>query len=677
MHLTTDYPWYFILFCIMAGAVYAFLLYYKQQEDKRLRRWLAALRFVSITAIAFLLLAPLFKHQRHQKEKPIIILAQDNSQSVAMRSNNASVYASEIKALLKDLRKDYDVQTYTYGSQLSQCDTTSNTERATDMSMALSELRQRYEGRNVGAMIMSGDGLYNAGQNPVSTATLPYPLYTIVLGDTTPQRDAAIAHLRYNRVAYLGNDFPVSFQIRASRLSGQHARIAIRHKGRELYSDHADYEQEESVRDINITLPADEAGLQTYTISLTSVKGEASTQNNTASFTVEVIDGHQKIALLSAAPHPDIAALCRSIETSPNYTVNCFTNGEWRKTQHDWKKEYDLLILHNLPQRGTSLDMDITQIPTIMIVGAQTDLSHFNSLKCGVEIDTKLDKQNECEPVANGSFANFTLEYFSPDGLPPLSSPFGDYRSAANTASLLYARVGNIATEQPLIAFSQRQGIRRAMVFGEGLWRWRLHDYREHNNFDGFDELINKMVVYTALNINKERLHTECKHIYGDNEAVVIDATFYNDNFEPTNQPDAKIEINGAEYQFAKSGNGYRLNLGMMDTGIYHYTARVFFAGQHFASKGTFVVESQNLESNSLMANHSLMNSLAQHNGGIMLYPDQIGQLPELLRQNGNIKPVIYTHTTYSELINLPLLFILIILLLTVEWVARKYNGVL
>ena len=667
-----------MLLCLLAGAAYALLLYWLplRRQQPRLNIWLSLLRFVSVSAIAFLLLAPLFRHQHHEQQKPIILLAQDNSQSVWIKNSNGTAdYNKSIEALLQSLRKDYDVQSFTYGSNLAPSDTISGSERSTNMSDAIAQLRQRYDGRNVGAMILTGDGLYNAGQNPVSSEPLPYPLYTIVLGDTTPQCDAAITHLRYNRVAYLGNDFPVAFQIRASGLRGNNAHVAIRHKGREVYSAQVDYDQDEVVKDISITLPANEAGMQTYTIALTPLKQEASKQNNTTSFTIEVIDGHQKIALLAAAPHPDIAALRRSIETSPNYTVDCFTGGEWRKQQHDWKKDYDLLILHNLPQRGTGLDIDIEHVPPIMIVGTQTDLSRFNAMKQGVEITTKLDKQNECEPVANSSFANFTLDDFSPEGLPPLMSPFGEYTAAANTSTLLYARVGNIATDQPLIAFAQRQGIRRTMIFGEGLWRWRLHDYREHNNFIGFDELINKIVVYTALNINKERLHTECRHIYGDNETVVIDATFYNDNFEPTTQPDVKIDINGKSYIFAKTSNAYRLNLGIIDTGIYHYTATVDFAGQRFTSRGTFVVESQNLENSSLVANHSLMNSLAQHNGGQMLHLAQIDQLPDILRQNNNIKPVIYSHTTYSELINLPLLFILIILLLAAEWIIRKYNG--
>ena len=87
MQLLLDYPWYYILFCLLAGAAYSFILYRKtpKQKDDTPRSWrlpLALLRFVTVAFIAFLLLAPLVKRHVNTHEKPIIVLAQDVSESV-------------------------------------------------------------------------------------------------------------------------------------------------------------------------------------------------------------------------------------------------------------------------------------------------------------------------------------------------------------------------------------------------------------------------------------------------------------------------------------------------------------------------------------------------------------------------------------------------------------------
>ena len=41
-------------------------------------------------------------------------------------------------------------------------------------------------------------------------------------------------------------------------------------------------------------------------------------------------------------------------------------------------------------------------------------------------------------------------------------------------------------------------------------------------------------------------------------------------------------------------------------------------------------------------------------------------------QQRDDLKSVVYSHTRYTELLNLPLIFILIVLLLAAEWALRK-----
>ena len=617
------------------------------------RLTMAGLRFVTVAAIAFLLLAPLVKRQVNTHEKPIVVVAKDVSESVTPMDNSCFTFHNS----------QFEVVIDSFGG------------KSTDIAAALQEIGDRYAGRNLGAIVLASDGIYNYGQNPANgAAELAVPIYTVAMGDTTHYPDAHISNIRYNHVAYLGNQFPLEVTVHAHRLKGQRAMLAVTREGRRLYGKELTFSDNAFSTTETLTLDADHAGLQSYTISLTPVG--SGLKPSVRTIAVEVIDGHQKIAVLAAAPHPDISALRQAIEKNPNYEVAVLDRADVKNVK---LADYSLLILHNLPDGRFQLPPAAQKVPTVFIVGSQTDLGRFNALHSGLEIVAKNRKTDEVTAARNGTFALFNLDEEAArriEQMPPLSAPFGTYRPAANVQSLFTGRIGNVATERPLIAFGQQEGIRHAFVVGEGLWRWRLQDYLMTGSHTDFDQLVEKMVVYTSLQAQKERFHVTTRHIYRDNENVVMEAELYDDNYEPVNTPEAEFTLqNSQRYAFNRTAGGYTLPLGTLAPGQYHYTAATTFAGTRYTASGSFVVEDINLEQTNLVADHALLNTIAQTTGGEMLRPDQIGQLPELLAARDDMKSVVYTHTRYTELLNLPLIFILLVLLLAAEWAIRKIVG--
>ena len=660
MQLLLDYPWYYLLFCLLAGGVYSFILYRQDTglDARTPLSWrlpMALLRFVTVSLIAFLLLAPLVKRHVNTHEKPIVVLAQDVSESV----------------------QPFDYSQFTIHNSQFEVVRDSFGGKTTDIAAALHDIADRYAGRNLGAVVLASDGIYNQGANPINTATqLAVPVYTVALGDTTHHPDANITHLRYNHVAYLGTQFPLEVTIRAHRLKGQRGTFTVTHNGRRLHTQEIAYTDNNFSTSETITLDADHAGLQSYTVTLSG----ATTVTRTIA--VEVIDGHQKIALVAAAAHPDIAALRRAIEKNPNYEIAVLDKADFSNRKLG---EYSLLILHNLPDNRFQLPTAALQIPTIFVVGTQTDLARLNALHAGLEIVAKARKTDEVTAAHNSSFALFNFDEEASrrlEQLPPLTAPFGTYRPAANLQSLFTAKIGNVPSDRPMIAFCQQEGVRRAFVVGEGLWRWRLQNYQMTGNHDDFDQLVEKMVVYTSLQTNKERLHVTSRHIYRVGENVVIEAELYDDNYEPVNTPDVSLELRSnnektlnSQFTFNRSAGGYTLPLGTLEPGHYTYTASTTLAGKRYTASGNFIVEGVNLEQANHVADHALLNTIAQTTGAQMLYPDQFDQLPQLLAQRDDLKSVVYAHTRYTELLNLPLIFILLILLLAAEWTLRKLKG--
>ena len=242
--LITLYPVWFLLLCIIAGAGYATLLYYREKDNDFNRlttRILAVLRGTVVTLIAFLLLSPLLKSTTRYTEKPIVLLALDNSGSIILGKDSAfyrNEFAEKYHKLADNLSEKFDVQTYTFGDKLTSGLNATFVEKQTDMAGLFSEIKDRYSNRNLAALVLAGDGIYNQGADPLyASDDAPYSIYTVALGDTSQQKDILISRVNYNRIAFLGNDFPVEITVSAFKSDGAQSKLTVYTGDQQLFSE--------------------------------------------------------------------------------------------------------------------------------------------------------------------------------------------------------------------------------------------------------------------------------------------------------------------------------------------------------------------------------------------------------------------------------------------------------
>jgi hypothetical protein len=242
--LITEKPLWFTFICILLGAAYAFVLYRNDRSLSEVQPWLkktmTALRFVLISLLAFLLLTPLIKTISNEKEKPVIIIAQDNSESIVVNKDSAYYrkdYPAKMNALIDGLRKKYDVKIVSWGDRLSDRISYDYSDKQTDFSGLMDELNVRYSNRNVGAIVVASDGLYNRGSNPaLSQNLLKVPVYTIALGDTNVQKDLLIDRVNFNKVVFLGNSFPLEITVQARECAGATTTLTVKEDSVALFT---------------------------------------------------------------------------------------------------------------------------------------------------------------------------------------------------------------------------------------------------------------------------------------------------------------------------------------------------------------------------------------------------------------------------------------------------------
>ncbi len=124
--ISFQYPSWFIIFCFLAGLGFAALLYYRDntfaEKPASLRFLMAALRFLSVFFISLLLLQPLVKSILSETKKPVVIIGQDVSESIAssMSAKKLAEYNARLAALSGEVGDKFEVKTYGFGSGVKE-----------------------------------------------------------------------------------------------------------------------------------------------------------------------------------------------------------------------------------------------------------------------------------------------------------------------------------------------------------------------------------------------------------------------------------------------------------------------------------------------------------------------------------------------------------------------------
>ncbi|MEM9545804.1 MAG: hypothetical protein AAGA77_07520 [Bacteroidota bacterium] len=694
--ITFQYPSWYIILCLALGLVYALALYYKDlkfEESPKWSKWvMGLLRFIAVSGIAVLLLSPFIKSISEEIKQPIVVIAEDNSQSIVANLSDEEIARKkeEINTIAEDLAEKYEVKRLVIGDQILNSPLDSFNSKITNLSESIEFIYDNFGDQNLGAIIMSTDGIYNEGKNPLySNVNLTAPLYVVAQGDTTIRKDVLIKNVFNNKIAYLGDKFSIQVDISAKNSAGNTSTLTVSKvdegNTKRLKTETIRIDNDNFFTTKEIVLDANAVGLNKYRIALSPIGGEVSRSNNYKDIFIEILDARQKIVLLAHGPHPDLSALKSLITANKNYEVDI----HFPEDKDLNVSSYDLVVFHNLPSDKFPMTVELSNLnkkrtPRLFIVGAQTRLNGFNDVQDNIEIEGNSSSLEEVQADLVTTFNSFTTSQETERKLksfPPLIAPFGQYTSPSGSNILLKQNIKKISTNYPMLSFKDKDGFKTGVWVGEGIWKWRLFDYLQHNNYDVVTELVNKSIQFLSTKEDKRKFRVSTsKNLYKENEQIAFDAQLYNDNYEMINDPDVFLTITNQDgkefkYTYSRANNFYTLNIGMLPSGRYRYTATTNYGGELMQQSGSFSVQNIQLELYDLTARHNLLKALSDKYGGEISQAGSSSGIAEKVLANEKIKPVIYQTTETKSVINFKWLFGLILLLLSLEWFLRRYMG--
>ncbi len=680
----------FLILCLLVGAAYAALMYYPKKGpwSIRVHYLLTAMRFVVVSLLSALLIGPFLKQNTYNTEEPTVVFAIDNSQSLAAINDSTTLTSlkervGSLAAVLVEQGFTTEFRTLDQARPVLLEDISFTTEK-TDLVQGIQYVQNDYEGRNLAKVILISDGIYNAGTSP-AFKNYHFDIHTVGIGDTLPKSDISIKNLVYNKISYQGNRFPLIAEVINKGYEGQQVRVTVSQGGKTLSSQRITFEEDNGITPVEFYIAAEQKGVQRYEVNVELLSDEFLADNNSKQAYVDVIEGKEKLLLIAPAPHPDIKAMTAALQANANYQLELYIPGIHEAPAKT--TPYDLVIFHQAPDkqgicRRLFQDYRKQGVAYLLFVAGQSDLALLNNIDDVVSLRANRQEKDEVNGVFNTAFNHFSLsdELRSfLDNLPPLTVPFGRPVIVGDAQTLLYQRVGSITTQKPLIALSATSP-KRAVFLGEGVWRWRMHEYAKNEDTKGFDELMTKMVQFLSSKEDRRKFKAyPVQNEFSTSENIVFDTEVYNDLYERVygNKIDISISNEDKErkdYSFITNENNTRYSISDLEEGVYDYVARTQINGQPEKVSGQFIVKKLSIENVNLTADFDLLRTLAENTGGTFHTLEEWGELEKTLGPE-EAKAILHSSENYLPLINLKWLFFLLLLLISIEWFLRKFHG--
>ena len=143
---------------------------------------------------------------------------------------------------------------------------------------------------------------------------------------------------------------------------------------------------------------------------------------------------------------------------------------------------------------------------------------------------------------------------------PPVFVKYGDLNFTKDMDILLYQKLGSIVKNDPLLFFGKRTQGHFGVFYGEGIWKWKFHEYSKTKDTKVVDQLFQKAFAYLLVKQNKSALHITLPRKFSTKEEVRIKAEFYNPSMELITTPSIEFELTNdnkkkSNYQFGVTSN--------------------------------------------------------------------------------------------------------------------------
>ncbi len=605
----------------------------------------------------------------------------------------------------------------------------------TDFSENLRKAKRAAEGEEIGGIVILSDGRVNHGDDPLKTARLlgaqGVPLYPIVVGSAVAPRDIAVVDITSAEFVHLNDRVEPKVLVKAPGFEGQQLTVEIREKGKVVASRKFKVPLGSSRKVVALRFKPEGMGQHNYIVTVPVQEREVFDGNNEKPFTLSVMEKKLKVLIVDGGPRWEYRylknVLLRDKRISLKYILfnPLATSKEERYrgiNAFPHKRgalfTFDTIILGDVdPKQFTPIDLANLEAfindrgGTMIMIGGRNHMPADyakTSLASALPIIPAENPDDEKhKPPMDGYVLRITPEAqqspifrLSPDEkgniqtwaeLPKMMwhAPVKEVKPGAIVWA--YADYGDPATaddavEKRPVILSQAYGLGRVFYMGtDGTWRWR---YKVADKY--FHQFWGQVILWATsgkLPTGTERVKVGSdKFEYIDGENIIVRGRVLNKDLVSmadamvsavlVKRTDDSVVAKTTLDYLERSGGHYEGKFLNVQPGSYSVKLKVAGTPDAELEKVRTDLEVKSAPTRELVdlsANTQFMEDLATRSGGRCFAIDELGRLPGILNPlRWNLR-----HNRQTPLWNHWLLLVIFCILVTVEWVVRKLEGLL
>ncbi len=606
--------------------------------------------------------------------------------------------------------------------QFTWVDRLSATNPATAIGDAVREVLNRKRGQPLAGVLLVTDGANNSGSQPREIAGLMkqegVPLYIYGVGITRP-RDIIVGNLFAPDVTFVKDEMTVTVRVRAQGLKGQNAEVVLKLGTQQVATKAIAFAEDgEQVVSMKFT-PQTQGEFELQAFIEPRADETEARNNSSAPHRLRVIDAKIKVLLVDQSPRWEFRYLQAMLMRDRRIDLKCLlvegdpaiSRGENSPylAQFPAKKDelfkYDLVIYGDVDPKNMAasnlenLNEFVSRFGGALVMVAGKRFSpaayrrsimekmlpvEFDSSVVESSLDAVADKPIKLELTAAGR-ASPMLRLSDKDDenialwkqLPPLYWVAKVSRPKPAAEVLLVdpdpARESRFG-KMPVVA-SQKYGLGQVMFVGtDNTWRWRKN-VGDLYYTTLWGQIAQRVSLQHLLGISKRTQLNTDRQNYITGDRVTIYARLYAEGYEPVQDPSVK-GIFGLQ-----NGTGVKSEVTLRpipeQPGLYRaeFVAPSAGAYQFFVERDLnvpldFNVTEPKFELGETAMNESMLREMAALTGGAFFREEDLYKLSETI----SMKTERVRSPLEVELWASPLYFLLLLGVVTSEWILRKMS---
>ena len=725
LSFASSWPVWLLVALVVAGAALIAVSLVRQRHLNAWRRVaIGTLQTLLLAVLLVMLWRPVLLVERVRDRENVVAVVVDGSASMAHGDGAQSRLQESLTALqagpLESLRKSFGVRLFSFAGQvqsLKQLADLPPPGPQTRIGDALYAVMQTGATTPLSGIVLISDGAENGGtlgeQKLAELANLGVPVHTVGVGPEKTTNDLELDSVTLAEEAAPGEVLNAEVSIRHDTKGKTRLRV---YDGEKLLAaTEIQLSSDAGVTTHTIAVPAGEPGVRDLRFTLDPLPGERNTINNTRSHVIDVMPKRRNILYIEGEPRWEYKFIRRAAETdtslrlaslvraTPNryYRQGIETPQELEKgfpqTQEELFK-FDAVVIGSFeatalsPAQHENLKNFVDRRGGgLLLLGGRDGLADGGWARVAVAdtLPARLPEGTaKTFALAMNSARLTTYGAESPisrlddddkknatawTGLPQLADfqPLGKLKPGA--VVLLESVSSTNRAGQPLLVWQHYGRGTTYMLGTASTWRWKMrlpHDDQRHFTFW-------RQLLHTVAGDAPSRLTLTSTHkVYDDERRIAISAELHNEKFEPVNDATVELTLTSDEgvtttQPMMPSGQGdgrYSATATAEGPGLYRLAMKATNGKTEVGSLQTHFRRNDGIvEHFGTAQNRPLLQRIADSTGGRYWQLNQLDELPEAMRYS---KAGIVERQTL-DLWNLPVLFLLLLLLKGGEWLLR------